>query len=37
VKGDDAKRDAKRERLMAAVEQIYAQLDDAPGSAGTAA
>ena len=37
VKGDDAKRDAKRERLMAAVEQVYAQLDDAPGSAGTAA
>lgn len=37
VKGDDPKRDAKRERLMAAVEQVYAQLDDAAGGAGTAA
>jgi len=37
VRGDDARRDAKRERLMAAVEQIYAQLDEAPGGAGTAA
>jgi hypothetical protein len=37
AKGDDPKRDAKRERLMAAVEQVYAQLDDAAGGAGTAA
>lgn len=37
VKGDDPKRDAKRARLMAAVEQVYAQLDDAAGGAGTAA
>lgn len=37
AKGDDPRRDAKRERLMAAVEQVYAQLDDAAGGAGTAA
>jgi hypothetical protein len=37
VKGDDPKRDAKRARLMAAVEEVYAQLDDAAGGAGTAA
>jgi len=37
VKGEDARRDAKRQRLMAAVEQVYAQLDDVAGGAGTAA
>lgn len=37
LKGDDGKRQARRERLMAAVEQVYAQLDDAAGGAGTAA
>lgn len=37
AKGDDARRDAKRARLLAAVEQVYAQLDDAAGGAGTAA
>lgn len=37
TRGEDPKRDAKRERLMAAVEQVYAQLDDAAGGAGTAA
>ncbi len=37
ARGEDPRRDARRERLMAAVEQVYAQLDDAAGGAGTAA
>lgn len=37
ARGADPKRDAKRERLMAAVEQIYARLDELPGGSGQAA
>jgi hypothetical protein len=37
AKGDDPRRDAKRQRLMAAVEQVYAQLDELPGGSGTSA
>ncbi|MFN8641865.1 MAG: Ig-like domain-containing protein [Candidatus Binatia bacterium] len=37
ARGADAKRDAKRERLMAAVEQVYARLDELPGGSGQAA
>ncbi len=37
AKGVDARREAKRERLMAAVEQVYAQLDETANGSGTAA
>jgi hypothetical protein len=37
ARGADEKRDAKRERLMAAVEQVYARLDGLPGGSGQAA
>jgi hypothetical protein len=37
AKGDDPRRDAKRARLMTAVEHVYAQLDELPGGSGTAA
>lgn len=37
AKGADERREAKRQRLMAAVEQVYAQLDELPGGSGTAA
>lgn len=37
ARGADPKRDAKRERLMTAVEQIYARLDELPGGSGQAA
>lgn len=37
ARGADEKRDAKRERLMAAVEQVYARLDELPGGSGQAA
>lgn len=36
-RGADERRDAKRARLMAAVEQVYAQIDELPGGSGTAA
>ena len=31
VRGGDGRRDAKRERLMAAIEHVYARLDELPG------
>ena len=37
ARGADPKREAKRERLMAAVEQVYARLDELPGGSGQAA
>lgn len=37
ARGHDVRRDSKRARLMAAVEQVYAQLDEAAGGTGTAA
>lgn len=37
ARGADQKRDAKRERLMHAVEQVYARLDELPGGSGQAA
>ncbi len=37
ARGDEVRRTARRERLMAAVEQIYAQLDEVTGGTGTAA
>lgn len=37
TRGADEKRDAKRARLLAAVEQIYARLDELPGGSGQAA
>ena len=37
ARGGDAKREARRERLMAAVEQVYARLDELPGGSGQAA
>ncbi len=35
--GLDARAAAKRERLLVAVEQVYAELDELPGGSGTAA
>ncbi len=35
--GDDPARRAKRERLVAAAEQVYAELDRLPGGSGPAA
>jgi hypothetical protein len=37
ARGADEKRDAKRGRLLAAVEQVYARLDELPGGSGQAA
>lgn len=37
AKGADERRAAKRQRLLTAVEQVYAQLDELPGGSGTAA
>jgi hypothetical protein len=37
ARGDDPRRDAKRARLMTAVEHVYAQIDELPGGSGTAA
>lgn len=37
ARGADEKRDAKRARLLAAVEQVYARLDELPGGSGQAA
>jgi hypothetical protein len=36
TRGDDARAAAKRERLVAAAEQVYAELDRLPGGAGPA-
>lgn len=37
TRGADERRDAKRQRLMSAVEQVYAQLDELPGESDSAA
>lgn len=37
ARGADEKRDAKRARLLTAVEQVYARLDELPGGSGQAA
>ncbi len=37
ARGEDARAAAKRERLVAAAEQVYAELDRLPGGSGTAA
>ncbi|MEZ5293993.1 MAG: hypothetical protein R2745_23120 [Vicinamibacterales bacterium] len=37
ARGVDEKRQAKRQRLLAAAEQVYAQIDELPGESGSGA